>query len=267
MTTFYSFQKQINKSLEDSSIDKEIRNDFLLISLYFAQLAYFSPTYISTQLSSMGAIANSVYSKQGVQAFFAEFDTFAVISFKGREVDKWKELKADIRAWKTKYKGFNVHCGFSETLEKVSNRLLLDLAEVTPGKRLLYTGHSLGGALAIIMALLYQPSDICTFGSPRAVNASEVNDILKDVNITRVHATNDYVCNVPPEFMGYKHLGESLCINGLIHSWESHRLRTYLQGVVGNHIEIDDDNIKMAERLSNFLLNKREDSNDNEAQV
>jgi hypothetical protein len=215
----------------------------------------------------MGAVANSVYCKQGVQAFFAEFDTFAVISFKGREVDKWKELKADVRAWKTYYKGFKVHCGFSETLEKVSDRLLLDLKEVAPGKRLLYTGHSLGGALAILMALLVQPTDICTFGSPRVVDADEVRDVLRNVNITRVHAKKDYVCNVPPEFMGYKHLGEPLYIDGLKHSWESHRLRTYLQGVVGNHITVDGDNITVAERLSGFLLNKKQDDNDNEMQV
>jgi len=268
MTTFYSFQKKINKNMEDSSIDEELRDDFLLISLYFAQLAYFSPSYIQTQLEKMGVITSSIYNKSGVQAVFAEFDTFAVVSFKGREVDKWKEIKADLQAWKTSYQGFKVHYGFADTLNKVSKRLLIDLEETAPGKRVLYTGHSLGGALAVLMSLVRRPSDMCTFGAPRAVDANEVGEFLKDVRITRVYAKNDFVCRMPPEFIGYKHIGDALCLEGLSSKWDSHKLSTYLAGVVGNNITVDGDNSTVLERLSDFLSPKeRDDNNDNEMQV
>ena len=266
MTTFYSFQKKINKSIEDSTIGKELRDDFLLISLYFAQLAYFSPSYIQTQLDNMGALTTSIYNKGGVQAIFSEFDTFAVISFKGREADKWKEIKTDFQCWKSPFCGFNVHYGFANTLSNVSKRLLIDIEEMAPNKRILYTGHSLGGALAILMAILKPPTEVCTFGSPRAVNASEVAEHLKDVKITRVYAKNDFVSVLPPEFIGYRHLGDSLCLDGLPSKWHSHKLRTYLAGVVGNYITVDGDSHTMVERLRDFLY-KTPDDNDNEMQV
>jgi hypothetical protein len=80
-----------------------------------------------------------------------------------------------------------VHDGYADSLENLWNsphglsRLLGRIAEATAsGKRLLVTGHSKGGALALLAALRLartrepglMPAGVVTFGAPRAGNAA-----------------------------------------------------------------------------------------------
>jgi len=232
MTSFFSIQQTINKDLIKRNMDQEYREKFLVTAIYFAQLAYFNYAYIHKHLTQVGAESISVYDRHGVQAIFAEFDTFAVISFKGREIDRWQDLKTDLRFWKTYLNKFKVHSGFARSLSHVSKRLEIDLSELAPHKKILYTGHSLGGALAMLMALQHRPTDVCTFGSPRVFNIEDTDRYFNGVNITRVHAENDLVPNLPPIFTGYKHIGNSISIAGKDTKWDSHKLVTYLRGIV-----------------------------------
>jgi len=88
-------------------------------------------------------------------------------------------------------------------------------------RRLLITGHSLGGAIATLTAfdLLYSKapflvSDLITFGSPRVGNdrfAQYFDEF--DVRITRVTHYYDMVPHVPEMFLGYEHVRGEVWFN------------------------------------------------------
>lgn len=88
-------------------------------------------------------------------------------------------------------------------------------------RRLLITGHSLGGALATLTAfdLLYAKApflvtDLVTFGSPRVGNERFAQYFEEfDVNVTRVTHYYDMVPHVPETFLGYEHVRGEVWFN------------------------------------------------------
>jgi len=130
----------------------------------------------------------------------------AVLSFRGTDKRDFANLSADADLVPTPWeKGGKVHRGFAEALSEV--RPDLDLALHALKSRALFTGHSLGAAMATLMASVQHPACLYTFGSPRVGDAEFVSK-LKDVEIRRYVDCCDLVTRVPPEFMGYTHVGD-----------------------------------------------------------
>ena len=231
MTTFLTFHKNSEKRFQDNKLSNEFESNPLMTSLYFADMAYFSPTFIHKSLYALGATYLSVYNKDNTQAFFAEFDKFAVVGFRGNEIDKLHEIKTDILCWKTEYEGIDCHKGFVDLIGFVSRRILLDIEELNPKKKLLFTGHSLGGALATLFALKCKPTHLFTFGSPRVTGGEAAREKLHGIEYLRVSIESDLISRMPPEFFGYEHFGESLILPGVDGLYNSHKLRTYIQKV------------------------------------
>lgn len=103
-----------------------------------------------------------------------------------------------------------VHRGFKKEVDDLWPQLEKMLTNNT--KKLWFTGHSLGGAMATICAgrcllshIKSSPEQIQTFGSPRVGNKRYINhakvDCLRWVN------NNDIVTRSPPFWMGYRHTG------------------------------------------------------------
>ena len=91
----------------------------------------------------------------------------AVLSFRGTEgIMDWK---TNLNAYKQIVDGVPVHTGFLEAFRPVKTKIKADL-EGLPGNALYVTGHSLGGALALIATreIAHDSLGACyTFGSPR----------------------------------------------------------------------------------------------------
>ena len=149
---------------------------------------------------------------KGIHSFLAlgeDWETkhrLAVVTFRGTDVKDASNMVYDfdfeLQAWDGPGK---VHRGFANALNEVHSRL--DQAIRDTGEcRLLYTGHSLGAALATLMAGLRRPDALYTFGSPRVGDATFV-EALKDVKSYRYVDCCDVVARVPPE-IEYRHLGE-----------------------------------------------------------
>jgi hypothetical protein len=130
----------------------------------------------------------------------------AVLAFRGTDIGDFTNLSTDAdlvqMSWE---KGGKVHRGFAEALSEV--RPDLDLALQALNCRALFAGHSLGAALATLMASVRHPASVYTFGSPRVGDASFVST-LKNVKIRRYVDCCDLVSRVPPEIMGYTHAGD-----------------------------------------------------------
>lgn len=129
---------------------------------------------------------------------------FSVLVFRGTQgnIGNWLvNLNTARASWPA---GGEVHRGFmlilSEVWQDIRERL-----DIVTGP-LYYTGHSLGGALAVLAASLKLPTAVYTFGSPRIGNADFVL-ATKHIPIFRVVNPRDIVAGFPG-VPGILHVGE-----------------------------------------------------------
>jgi hypothetical protein len=121
-------------------------------------------------------------------------DPFAVLTFRGTcGFEGWlSNLNTMQTLWPH---GGSVHCGFRDDFlglwEKAGEVVAhLDLP-------LFYTGHSLGGALAVLAASVLPPRGAYIFGAPRTGDVAFVHS-LRRVPIFRIELAKDIVPTVPP---------------------------------------------------------------------
>jgi hypothetical protein len=136
----------------------------------------------------------------------------AVVAFRGTDKDDPTDLAHDFNAWPEEWKQQRgkVHSGFAEALAQVEFNVLAALKSVSC--RVLFTGHSLGAATAILLASLRSPDSLYTYGSPRVGDGAFVAT-LKGLDNHRYVDCCDIVTCVPPKIFGYEHLGDPYYIN------------------------------------------------------
>jgi hypothetical protein len=156
-------------------------------------------------LANAGFGAVTYLSRGGTDCFVARDANAAltVVAFRG--TSSGQDMLTDLMAWRIRWHpGGRAHAGFAWALRRVWPALLQVLTHHSG--RLLYTGHSLGGALATLAATLLPPGALYTFGSPRVGNARFAT-LLRDVDHVRTTDCADVVCDVPPAWLGYAHSG------------------------------------------------------------
>lgn len=161
------------------------------------------------------------------QCFLAWCDKFAVVSFRGTEARKAKDIATDA---KLRQKGgpFNlrhsaVHRGFWDSIERLvaETDIMACLHDATQNRQKVFvTGHSLGGALATLFAArlvhgAWPSPTVYTFGSPRVGNHgfAAVYDMTVPLTFRYVHQ-NDIVTRVPWILGRYRHVGDLMFIDG-----------------------------------------------------
>ncbi|WP_028921350.1 lipase family protein [Pseudonocardia acaciae] len=148
---------------------------------------------------------------QDTQAYTAASDKMIITAFRGTEVAQLRDWLADTSTppWPGPAgRGF-VHYGFAQALESVYPDVLSAITELRDqGQSVWFTGHSLGGALAMLAGVrlyLEDPhllaSGIYTFGQPRTCDrilALAHDDALAKRTYRFVN-NNDIVPHLPPE--------------------------------------------------------------------
>lgn len=186
----------------------------LLRSLLFAELsmiAYLHPVQVKKAALKLGFKEAELIDNDGSQAYSFSNDTDIVIACRGTEATEWNDLKADINAAHDFAETVGrVHRGFKKEVDDLWP--VLEKMLKTNSKKLWFTGHSLGGAMATICAsrcLLSHinsiPEQVQTFGSPRVGNKRYINNAK--INYLRWVNNNDIVTRSPPVWMGYRHTG------------------------------------------------------------
>ncbi|KAI8613818.1 Alpha/Beta hydrolase protein [Chytriomyces sp. MP71] len=156
-----------------------------------------------------------------------------IIAFRGtNSLDTWI---SDLLIAKPDYDlpsappGTKVHYGFlslwqTVRVEVIENVIHLLEAHNDSNPRILFTGHSLGGALATIAAVdIFQhlhdrlvPSQVTllTFGQPRVGNPTFSNwvNAFNFSNTFRVTNQDDWTPHLPPLFSGFKHFHDEMWI-------------------------------------------------------
>jgi hypothetical protein len=135
----------------------------------------------------------------------------AVLAFRGTEPDDPSDLFTDAKfaftPWTANGKVLgNVHDGFESSFRSIFPTDQALRSTFTGSERVLITGHSLGAALATLAASVFAPGHLYTFGSP-LVGDEAFRRSMHDVDHARYVDCCDMVTRVPPEFLGYVHVG------------------------------------------------------------
>lgn len=205
-----------------------------------ALLAYDDPPHVAAALERVGYALSgrqpllAAKGRGAAQAYVAHNDHNVLVVFRGSEIpyasstrgfavkllDALQDTLANLRVAMTPWDQLgNAHTGFASALDEVWARMeagwLAPLAGQTGGRRVWFTGHSLGAAIAALAALRFgRPAGLYTFGAPRIGDAALAHSAAS-LPAWRVVLRRDLITRVPPSAHagtpwlpdGYHHLG------------------------------------------------------------
>ena len=189
-------------------------------SLLFAKLssiAYNNIKDVKKQVKKLGFTTVEFYEKDGAQAYRFMNKEDLVIACRGTEPTQFNDISADLKAFPVLAETVSrVHRGFKAEVDELWPDICDDL--VGKKQKVWFCGHSLGAAMATIMAsrcMFYasvpDPEELYTYGSPRVGWKGYV--VHLGVVHHRQKNNNDIVTTVPLAIMGYKHHGTHHYLN------------------------------------------------------
>ncbi len=200
----------------------------------------------------LGPIMSGTGEQTKLYGYMIESVAGVLIVFRGtRTVGEWL-TDFDIRQVEFPYvDAGRTHSGFTELYGVLRPSILRGLQFSPHWKRVVVTGHSLGGALATLAALdimantLYYNLSMYNFGSPKVGDPQFATVYDQKVQSSfRIANLFDPVPKVPPEqatlpfsqeVVTYQHVSRAVHI--FIHTGsliQNHDIRTYLQGIGGD---------------------------------
>ena len=202
------------------SIDKLNFKERSLLFAKLASISYYNIKKAKSQAKKLGFTTVEFYENDGAQAYRFMNKHDIVIACRGTQPSEFNDLKADLKAIPVMAETVSrVHQGFKTEVDDLWPAIEEDInRKANLGKTLWFCGHSLGAAMATIMASrckhnveLNDPIELYTFGSPRV----GWRGYCKSLNIThhRWKNNNDIVTTVPLAVMGYVHHGEQHYLN------------------------------------------------------
>lgn len=159
---------------------------------------------------------------QGFGAYYTK-EHAVVISFRGSvDIKNWIFNLDTAAVSYPACSGCQVHHGFYTAYKGIAptvRTLVNNLLSLYSGAKIIITGHSLGGAMAILCALDMKEihgkvDNVYTFGQPRIGNQNFANFYQAQVSSTfRVINYADMVPHVPPENFNFRHGGHEVWYN------------------------------------------------------
>lgn len=156
--------------------------------------------------------------EQLIRGFVVRRGKQLIVAFRGTvitEIENWK-TNIDLKPVPITPKAeAEIHSGFRNAYLLVKPKLTQILRDAQqPDDRIIYTGHSLGGALAVMaaqdLAHMEAKPRIYTFGQPQVGNAAFAKTCPG--KLYRFVHDKDPVARVP-EIRGYEHFGELIYFN------------------------------------------------------
>tara|TARA_B110000902_G_scaffold253624_1_gene316513 strand:- start:173 stop:907 length:735 start_codon:yes stop_codon:yes gene_type:complete len=169
----------------------------------------------STSVCKQHGFKSRLISNNGAEVLVAKNRKELWFAFRGTEPTKINDVMADLKVVRNSaIAGGKVHSGFQDELNELWIDCLKEIeynSQLKNPKKVYFTGHSLGAALATIAATRTQADKLYTFGSPR-VGGRKFAKNLKCPHERYVN-NNDIVTKVPPTFLGFVHCGEERYFN------------------------------------------------------
>ncbi len=200
-----------------------------------SKLAYKSPFLFNWEIrrsykDQTGLVKQRIESPAtNTQVYAVSDKNQIIIAFRGTQTDNLKDEVADFRtdtkASLRKWHAGEVHTGFGWALESVWDEIdsFIKENDEFEKKKIWFTGHSLGGALAMLAMSMFLKTEapvqrakhvhLYTFGQPRVGNREFAKRMAEEFSkrIYRVVNNNDLVTFIPFG-NGYRHVGQRIYI-------------------------------------------------------
>jgi len=204
----------ITKGIKNLKLASRVR-----IFSKLSEISYLDYQATCKLANGLGFYDISFYDNGGAQAYLFNTGSDKILVFRGTEVSELNDIIADLRMFPINKKGLGrVHKGFIKEVEDLLDLILKDIPDSDIQCNLWITGHSLGAAMALIMARICEvtegvlkPVEVVTFGSPRVGWRSFTTKI--QTLHRRFVNNNDIIVSLPPAWLGYKHHGKTYYFN------------------------------------------------------
>jgi triacylglycerol lipase len=185
-----------------------------------SKLCYLEPKESKPQFKKLGYSNVTYLDHNGSQGYILENRTENIVVCRGTEVSDPRDAIADLKVWYAKEPrlGF-VHAGFRQSVNNLWDLVKQHILE-DGYKSVFFTGHSLGGAMASLMAVrmlhdpdMIKPQKLYTYGAPRVFSLLSSRLTCAGVDHHRWVNNLDIVPRSPGVLMGYGHFGQMHYIN------------------------------------------------------
>lgn len=184
-----------------------------------AELAYSGASAFEAAVAGWGVRCRHV-SVADTQAHIAAGNDLVIVAFRGTEPSPG-DIATDARFKRVRWEGpGEVHQGFHAALDAAWPETLEAIVALSqPGQRLWFTGHSLGGALAVLAAMRWAHeartpaiAGVYTIGQPRVGDAafSAAYDRALGKVTFRYINNRDPVPRVPMRVLGFQDVGTAM---------------------------------------------------------
>ena len=199
---------------------KSICDRGTILSLAALQ-SYRSPKNIakhSIKISDLSPLTEFLHNKKnfptfiqvlGTQAYVISNKTDTIVACRGTDTNDTNDTIADLLFKKINYsKGGKVHFGFYSEYSKIINEVktAIEQHDSDEDKSVWVCGHSLGGAIALLISMDINPAGCYTYGQPRVGDKK----FLENINFPyyRYENNNDIVPRLPMSMFGFRHGGK-----------------------------------------------------------
>jgi triacylglycerol lipase len=196
-------------SLLSNATDFELQNALHLA--YLSELAYQNEYYIQQELASLYPkfqfLEVHPVSGYDTELFVAAHQEAIVVAFRGTEENSLEDWVNNIDNRAFSYQGGTLHQGFWEALEAIWKLLYKQIQDFRSNQQKIWlTGHSQGGALAMLAARRLVAENlpiqgVYTYGQPKVGDmlfAANYDSLLKNKTF-RIYNEDDSVVNNPPK--------------------------------------------------------------------
>jgi triacylglycerol lipase len=207
-----------------------------LIFAKFSKYAYLNPDEAQTAAKVEGFPKTEFVDIDGAQAYVFYNKTDFIIACRGTQPGDMNDIYADLQVFQAdSVTGNKIHQGFKEEVDKIYDEVESIVSRRGLIKKIWVCGHSLGGAMATILAQRlefkggYDVDTLYTYGSPRAGGPKFRAWCDKHLNHQRFVNNNDVVPCVP-NFFRWRHSGKCNYIKSTgevtnLGRWSSERIR------------------------------------------
>jgi len=229
-----------------------------------SNFAYLDPFESKPKFDELG-FRSEFFNCNGSQAYLLTNDEDAIVVCRGTQPTDWRDIAADLEANpvpSSTGKGL-VHYGFKHSVDNIWPTLEPMLKELGKKRTIWCTGHSLGAAMATIVAYKLQRDEnlpsaqaLFTYGSPR-VGTHEYIEGITNTGVLHFRFVNntDMVPRVP--VWPYKHFGGMYYMNhwGNLRSFSGWQLtkdvwRGFIRGVKNKKFSLLDNHA-----IGHYVLN------------
>lgn len=183
-----------------------------------ANIAYQDKSTIQPAVAKLGLKNFEFLSRRDTEGYVAANEQIIVVAFRGTEPTHLRDVLADAQFHKVQGPLGQVHRGFLHAFELIKDDMLNTIQKFrdkNSPQSLWCTGHSLGGALAVVASarLLvdgHKVNGLYTFGQPRVGDDTFATECTRRLagQYFRFVNNNDTVTRVPPREFAYAHAGD-----------------------------------------------------------